>query len=352
MKFQKQIIDDIFKCYSVNALSIDNATHLVFAGEGPGICQTFSGADFQKKKTLWEGDGGVMSIVTVPDYEGYFFASKGFHSMVDAETSAVYLIRYKDGEFSEEKIIDLPYLHRFEVITVGDKRFFLGAALHSGKTDKEDWSNPGKLFVAEIPFSLDDKIQVDLTLFKEGLPKNHGFNRGIWKGQEVVFVASDEGVLAVIPPQDGSSEWTSEQIFSHPVSDVAAIDLDGDGEVEFALLSPFHGNQFDIYKKIDGKYTSVFTYEKELDFYHAIYADTFNGIPSFVIGARKEGMDLFLVQYNSKENIFESHLIDTEVGSSNARIIHTENGDIIMSANRQVGQAAIYKSIRSIITPP
>jgi len=343
MKFEKQIIDDIFKCYSVNALSIDGKTHLLFAGEGPGVCNCYSGVGFKDKKIIWEGGGGTMSIVAIPDYDGYFFASKGFHSMVDAETSGIYLVRYKDGNFSEQRIFDLPYLHRFDVLTIGNRRFFIGAALHSGKADKEDWSKPGKLFVAEIPQDLDGEIQIQLQLLREDLTRNHGFNSGIWKGKESVFIASDEGVYAITPPHGKTRDWSVEQVFSHPVSDVAAIDLDDDGELEFALLSPFHGNQFDVVKKIDGEYKSVFSYEKELDFYHAIYADTFNGVPSFVIGARKGDMDLFLVQYDQKAQVFTSYLIDSGVGSSNARIIHTEDGDIIMSANRQIDQAAIYK---------
>lgn len=342
MGLQKQVIDEIFKCYSVNALTIDGEVHLLFAGEGPGVCNLYSGPNFKDKKLLWEDGGGVMSIVTIPDYEGYFFASKGFYSMVDAETSGIYLYRYKDGEFTEERIIDLPYLHRFDVLSIGNKRFFVGAALHSGKENKEDWSKPGKLFVAELPKDLDGEIEVELTLIKEGLTKNHGFNRGVWKGMEVAFIASDEGVFAVIPPQEGNSTWSMEQIFDFPVSDVAVIDIDGDGELEFALLSPFHGNQFDVYKKVDGEYKSVFTYEKPLDFYHAIFADNFNGVPTFVIGARKEDMDLFLVQYDKEQKRITSQLIDTQVGSSNARIIHTDNGDLIMSANRQINQAAIY----------
>jgi hypothetical protein len=346
MKFSKQIIDDIFKCYSVNALSIDGETQLIFAAEGPGSCQIYSGKDFKSKKTLWgEGQGGTMSVVTVPNTEGYFFVSKGFVSMVESEDSGVYLVRYKDGDFSEERILDIPYLHRFEVVTIGDKRYFLGAALHSGKTDKEDWSNPGKLFVAEIPYDLDSEMKVELKLLKEGLTKNHGFNKGSWNGLEAVYVASEEGVLAVMPPQNGNTEWTMEQIFDHPVSDVAAIDIDGDGELEFALFSPFHGDGVDIFKKIDGEYKSVYTYPKHMDFYHAIYAGKLNGVPSFVLGARKEGMDLFVVQYDHDKSEFVTIVLDTEVGSSNARIINTPNGDLVISANRQIGQAAIYKVV-------
>ncbi len=342
MEFKKQVIDEIFKCYSVNALTIDGETHLLFAGEGPGVCHLYSGADFSEKKVLWgEGEGGTMSLVTVPDKEGYFFVSKGFFSMVDSGTSAVYLMRYKDGEFTEVKVADIPYLHRFDVITIGEKRFLVAAALHSGKVDKSDWSKPGKVYVAELPYDLDGDVNVELTVLKEGLTKNHGFNKGNWNGKEAAFIATEEGVMAVMPPQSGD-DWTMEQIFDHPVSDVAVEDLDGDGEVEFALLSPFHGNRFDVYKKVDGEYKSVFTYDVPQDFYHAIYADELNGVPTFVIGARKETMHLFAVQYDQEKKAFFSQLIDEEVGSSNARIIHTEKGDIVMSANRQINQAAIY----------
>lgn len=343
MEFIKQKIDDIFKCYSVNALNIDGKTQLIFAAEGPGSCQVYSGENFENKKVLWDGQGGTMSVVTAPDTEGYFFVSKGFYSMVDSETSGVYLVRYKDGEFSEERIIDLPYLHRFEVITVGNKRYFLGAAIHSGKTDKEDWSNPGKLFVAEIPYDLDSEMKIELTLLKEGLYKNHGFNKGLYQGNACVFVASEEGVLAVTPPHDDVSEWKMDPIFTHPVSDVAAIDIDNDGELEYALFSPFHGSEIDIMKKIDGQYKSIYKYPKTMDFYHAIYAGTIDGVPSFVLGARRDEKELYVVQYDQETKACKSILLDENVGSSNARIISSENGDLVMSANREIGEAAIYK---------
>lgn len=346
MELTKILIDEVFKCYSVNAINIDGKTKLIFAGEGPGVLNVYSGDDFSEKKVLWDGEdgcGGTMSVVTVPDRKDCFFVSKGFFSMVDAETSAIYILRHKDGEFVEEKVVEIPYLHRFDIITLEEKRFLVAASLHGGKVDKEDWSKPGRVYVAEIPYDLDMPMTIDMTVLVEGLTKNHGFNIGPWKGNEAAFVATEEGVMAVMPPQNGKKAWATEVVFDFPVSDVAAIDLDGDGEVEFAILSPFHGDQIDIYKKVEGIYQSVFKYEKPQDFYHAINADTFNGVPTFVIGARKDPMDLFMVQYDTETKAFKSILIESGVGSANARIIHTEKGDYIMGANRQINQAAIYK---------
>ncbi len=337
---QKHIIDEIFKCYSVNAIEIQKEPHLIYAAEGVGSCQIYSGEQFKTKKVLWEGGGGTMSIVAVPDYEGYFFASKGFYSMVDSETSAVYLIRYQQGQFKEEKIFDIPYLHRFDVIESENCRYFIGCTLHSGKKDKEDWSHPGKIFIATLPKDLDQKIDVELSVLKEGLTKNHGFNRGRWKGQDVVFVASEEGVMAVMPPIKGEN-WATEQIFNHPVSDVAAIDIDGDGELEFALISPFHGNQMHIMKQGEQGYESVYTYPITMDFYHAIFAGQIHGKPAFVLGARKDEQQLYMVQYHQEEG-FKATLLDQHVGSSNVRIIHINGKDYVMSANRQIGEAALY----------
>lgn len=348
MEFKKQFIDDIFKCYSVNSLNIDGKTQLVFAGEGPGVLNVYSGDDFKTKKTLWDKEdecGGTMSVVTVADRKDCFFVSKGFFSMVDSDTSAIYILRHKDGEFIEEKVVEIPFLHRFDILTVGKKRFIVAASLHGGKVDKEDWSKPGKVYVAEIPFDLDAPMATELTVIAENLTMNHGFNKGPWKGAEAAFIATKSGVMAVVPPQNTSEAWSTEKIFDFPVSDVAAIDLDGDGEVEFAIMSPFHGSEFDVYKKIDGKYQSVLKYDKAQDFYHAINANTLNGVPTFVIGARKDPMDLFIVQFDKEAGVFKTELIETGVGAANARIIHTEKGDIIMSANRQIDQAAIYTQI-------
>lgn len=345
MKFNKQRIDEIFKCYSVNGLTVDGQTQLLFAGEGPGICKLFAGSDFGQDQVLWDdgaNEGGTMSIVSVPDYEGYFFTSTGFFSMVDSGDSKIYLVRYQAGQFIKKEIVRIPYLHRFSVLTVEDHRYLVACSLHGGKVDKEDWTKAGKIYVAELPMDLDSEFEVELRVYQDGLIKNHGFSEFEDKGKKGVLVASESGVLAVYPPQAGQSEWTKRQILDFPASDAAAIDMDGDGELEYAVLSPFHGDQFNVYKQVDGQYVSVYKYPKHLDFYHAIWADLFNGVPSMVIGARKEDMDLYLVQYDSVKQAYVSHLIESGAGSSNARILHTEKGDIILSANRQINEAAIY----------
>ncbi len=343
MKYEKQIIDDIFKCYAVNSLNIDGEYRLIFAGEGNGCCYVFSGKNFSEKETIWEGGGGTMSIVPIPEKDGYFFASKGFYSMVEATTSHVVLVRYKDDIFTVEKVIEIPYLHRFDILNANEKRYFIGASICSAKESKEDWSSPGKLFVAPIPDDLDGEMNIEVTVLKEGLTKNHGYARGIWNGNEAGFIGSEEGLFVVIPPQFKDDRWRIEQILNQPISDVAVIDVDGDGEMELAIIEPFHGDKFAIYKKVDGEYREVYSYPIYMNFYHAVFSATINGIPSIIGGARRGKQQLFVIQCDKANNSYKSIVLDEKVGPSNVNIINTKQGDIIMSANREIGQAAIYR---------
>lgn len=337
---KKQIIDKIEYCYSVNAIELNGEPWLLFGGERDGVLCAYHGKDFREKVMILspgERLGGVMSISTIPDKDGYFFMSTGFYSMVQSETSSIYLVRYKNGQFQREKMCDIPYLHRFDVLTVEGRRFLIACTLHEGKRDNDDWSTPGKVLGAELPSDLDNNIDIQMTVLAEGLYQNHGFNR--IPGTNDVLVASCEGVYCITPPKKDSTSWNIKQIFGISVSDVCALDLDGDGTLEYGIISPFHGNCFRIYRQTPDGAEILYEHPKPLDFYHAIYADTLNGTPVFIVGARGMDMDLYQVFWDAKEEKFCSEIIEAGAGSSNARIVHTAAGDILMSANRQKPEA-------------
>jgi hypothetical protein len=342
---KKQIIDSISKCYSVNAMTIGGRTYLIYAGEGDGSLSLYYGAKYENKIPVWsetEKLGGTMTVCTVDDKEGYFFASTGFFTMIESETSAIYLVRYQNEKFVKTKVCDIPYLHRFDVLTLGKHRYLIACTLHSGKKDKDDWSNPGKVLAAEIPYNLDGDVEVKPFVLQEGLFMNHGFNRVSEQGKQNVLIACKNGVFRVVPPQQDKTEWKIERIFDFPASDVCAYDLDLDGKLEYGIISPFHGNTFSVYKKENGKAIQIYQHPKKLDFYHAIFAGEFGREPSFIIGARKGDMDLYRVFYNDRTKKIETVLIETGAGSSNVRIVHTAGGDLIASANRQKNEAAVY----------
>ncbi len=335
MEFKKQVIDDIFKCYAVSAINKSGEINLIFAGEGDGSCHIYSGNDFSKKDTIWNGGGGTMSIV--PLENGNFLASQGFYSMIDAKDSRVVLVNNK---LKTEVIAELPYLHRFDILKGGEKNYFLGATLSSGKETKEDWSKPGKLFVSELHNNIGESNKLKLTILKEGLTKNHGYSKGYSDGKQAGFIGAEEGLFVVIPPQNNDSGWEIKQLLDFPVSDVAVIDIDEDGEDELAIIEPFHGNKFNIYKKIAGNYTKVYSYDIEMDFYHAVFATTIKNKPAIIGGARRNQQQLFCITFEN--NSFKSYVIDENVGPSNVYSIKIDDRDVIMSANREIGQAAIY----------
>lgn len=340
---RKQVIDQIGKCYSTAAVTLDGETALLFAGEGAGSLALYRGADFGEKQVLWDesaGLGGTMSICPVEDRPGDFFVSTGFFTMVDSGESAVYLMRYRDGAYQRELVCRIPYLHRFDVLNVDGRRYLIAATLHSGKADKDDWSHPGALLTAELPWDLDGPVEVVPAVWKEGLTKNHGFNRAIHRGKEGVLIAAENGVFAVLPPQTPGGEWTLEQLFDFPASDVCALDLDGDGVQEYGILHPFHGDRFSVYRGTGTQARLLYEHPKPLDFYHAICAGVFQGQPSFVIGARKLDMDLYRVYMEHGEVAVQ--MLESGAGSSNARIVSAPGGDLILSANRQRDEAAVY----------
>ncbi len=339
-KFNKVVVDEMFKCYSVNHLPIDGDNKLIFAGEGPGVCAVY---DQGKKVTLWDDSyGGTMSVVPVRDKKGYFYISTGFYSMVDATTSEISLIHYNNEKFTKRNVCYVPYLHRFGVLR-GYKDFIVACSIATHKKDKEDWNHPGKIFVGEIDEDIESNSTVLLDIIYEGLTQNHGFTVGEYDGHEAAFIGAKEGFYVVVPPKSEDDEWTIEKIMNEPISDAMYLDLDGDGESEIAGFTPFHGDSFEIFKKIDGQYQSVYKYPLEMGFYHAIDSYKINGVNTLFVGARKDAMQLFMIQYDKENEEYVTQVIDELVGPSNVHVFDNNGKLTIMSANRQINQAALYE---------
>lgn len=340
--FEKQIIGQIEKCYATLGVMQDGQPRLIFGGEGNGSLRAFYGEKFDQCDLIWEGGGGTMSIVPLPGQ--LILASRGFYSMVDCENSTVELIRPVEGGYTHETIATLDYLHRFDTVLAPDgTRYLFAAALHGGKADKADWSKPGHMFAGAMPADMSQPFTVELTQLPGDFYVNHGFGKGQWQGREAAFTASQEGVFVWLPPVKAGESWSCEQLLDFPVSDISVADVDGDGEPEIAALLPFHGNQFKIYRKEDGAYKEVFSYPVENDFYHAIINGTIRGEKMFMGGARKLAADVFLVRWDKEEGCFVHQQLEAGPGPSNLALLNTPDADLLLSANRMIFEAAIYK---------
>jgi hypothetical protein len=342
MKIEKKYLTEMNRCYAASTVVVNNETNIMFATEGEGPCYAYTGRDYETKKTVWEGPGGTMSIAAIPGTNGEFLAVQKFFKLFQWDEAIVVWVKpQKDGSFAVKQILHLPYIHRFDLITVGNKHYFLGCTLAERKDTRDDWSKPGKIYVGELPSDWDQPLH--LRILRDGLFKNHGYSRSEWKGRTVGLVTSDEGAFVVTPPLTPSDEWTVEQIMDWPISDIAAIDIDGDGELEIATIEPWHGQYFRIYKKINGKYERVFEHPEIAEFYHVVVNTTLRGKPVFIGGCRRGKLHLFYVHAASKNPLkLEAVTIEEGVGPSNVAVIHEPDRDVIISANREKAEAALY----------
>lgn len=341
MKITKKFLTNLERCYAAASTVVDGERRIMLATEGEGACYQFRGENFSQS-IVWDKPGGTMSIVPIPGKNGDFLAVQNFFPTFQAEKATiVWGEPQADGTWEIHSFIKLPYVHRFDLIRVNGVNYFLGATLANSKRDKEDWSDPGQIWVGILPDSPEKTME--LESIKEGLVRNHGYCRIVWGGKEAGFVTADNGAFVVTPPQHSGEAWSVETVFNRPISDVAVCDIDNDGELEIMTLEPFHGNTIAINKKIDGEYRVVWQYDKPVDFAHAVWGGKLRGIPTFLCGYRKEAAELFYVQCESKKTLrFKSEVIESGIGPSNIAVLHEPERDIIISANRMLGEAALY----------
>ena len=340
MKIDKRFLATLNRCYSCNSIEVDGQTRILLATEGEGACLAWSGPDYTQSHTVWDGPGGTMSIVPIPGTNGEFLAVQKFFRMFDWEEAKVVHVRpLANGNYEVTDILQLPYIHRFDLLTVGGRHYFIGCTLATTKTTKEDWSNPGKIWVGEYTGA--GPLQV--SVLKAGLTKNHGYSRLVRDGAMHGLVTCEEGAFEVTPPQTPGGEWAVRQFMDWPTSLISAIDTDGDGELEFATIEALHGEYFRIYKKIDGVFKKVFEHPEITEFYHVVVGTTLAEEPVFIGGCRRGKQQLFYVR--AKQNTpleLEAVVIEEGVGPSNAYVLHEKERDVLVSANREKAEAALY----------
>lgn len=344
MKIEKRTLASLANCYATNSFDIGGQRHILFASEGKGACLAWKGPDYAESHVVWDGPGGTMSIVPIPGTDGEFLAVQKFYRFWDWEEAKVVHVRPDGaGGYAVTDILHLPYVHRFDLLTVGDRHYFIACTLATTKRAIDDWSDPGKIWVGE--YTGVGPLQV--RVLKDGISKNHGYSRLLRPDGVCGLVTGEEGAFEVTPPGVGGDDWQVKQFMDWPVSDIAALDIDGDGELEYATIESFHGCWFRIYKRVDGVLRKVFEHPEVTEFYHVVVAARLAGVPVFIGGCRRGKQQLFYVRTDPHDSSrFLIELIEAGVGPSNACVINEAQRDIIAVANRESDQAALY-----IVTP-
>ena len=342
MKITKKVLDEMERCYCASSLDLGGETYAILAGEAIGApCYAYGGKDFEKKEVLWPSAGGTMSLIQIPGKDGEFLAVQSFFPGFKSEKAKIVWGKKEAGEWVIRDVLDLPFVHRFDIIKGEDgTQYFFAATLCGSKKDREDWSDPGKIYACELPDDLTGGLPIAPIL--EGLTKNHGYCQGKWKGLATAFATSEAGIHALTPPVQRGGEWTVELIMAGAIGEVAFADLDGDGEDELATIEPFHGDAFHIYKRKGEGWERVYSYAEPIEFAHAVWGGKLLGRGAFVVGIRRKNCEIFMVQYDKEKAEFVTTLIEAGVGTSNVAVFSRGDEEVVVAANHTKNEAAVY----------
>ena len=224
-------------------------------------------------------------------------------------------------------------------------KYLIACALKSDHEYKDDWRFPGKVYAAVLPddlSSFDEDHQLELTVLKDGMLKNHGYYKVEDGGVQTSVISCDGGVFQFIPPTEAGGEWEIHTLITDAASDAVLADFDEDGEKELAVIAPFHGDKIRFYKKVDGAFKMVYEFGESREFLHSIFGGMLCGKPAFVTGHRKGERDLMAFTYNKEKETYEMEYIDRDCGSANVYHYVKDGKDMLVSTNREIDEVALY----------
>lgn len=339
---EKKVLAKLNKCYSVAPLRYKGAPHFLVAAEKHDRCILFD-ASGKERATVWEGPGGVMTMVQVPGTDGQFLATHEFYSPNDSANARIVLAAPEGEGWSVRTIANLPFVHRFDILEKNGRRYLLACTLKSAHAHKDDWSSPGKVYACELPEDLspyNEGNPLPLVPIKEGVLKNHGYCRVIENGEPSALVCGENGVFRFYPPAAPGGQWAEEELLNTPASDALLLDLDRDGEMELVVMSPFHGDTLRIYKKEGGAWQPVYEYPEKLLFLHAIWGGTLMGKPTAVIGHRQGARRLLAFTY--EDGAYRFRTLDEDHGPANVYGCQIDGKDLLLACNRETDEVAMY----------
>ena len=342
MEFDKRKLSDADMGYFITHLNILGQDRIIAAPEANGPVLAFTPPSCEAAVLAAE-PGGCMGFAPVPERDDAFLMITRFYPIFKSEAAGIDLFQAVDGlnsPWQGKRIIDLPFVHRICMVSNGIAHFLVAASVCGGKDFQDDWSRPGKTYVAAVPQAPEGPW--NLLPVMEGIHRNHGMHVGSFAGRSCVYIAGDEGLFALEIPEPGSKEWKARPILKHPISEVYTADLDEDGQDEIAVIEPFHGNAMSVYKNIQGDWLKV--YSAELAFGHGLWAGQLGGEHVVIAGNRAERKDLVCFQVTSTDPFaMKECVIDAGSGSTNMAVIETPQGKALVTSNPGHKEYALYR---------
>lgn len=337
MRLTKEHLCHLPFCYAVGAVKTEGCTKYIFATDDSGPCYAID-AETGEWEVVWEGPGGTMSIVPLPGRDGEFLASQNFLPGFSAARARIVRVSRRLGRWQVEPWLELPYVHRFDILERGGVFYFLGCILSDTREERAQWDVPGTLTAAPLSpgFAPPDHLET----IAGGMFRNHGYCRVRRTGYTQAYTACDQGVFQITPPPASSGLWEVRQLLDTPASDVAVCDIDGDGQEELAVIAPFHGDTFSIYHTAGSEYVEMYRYPKPLPFLHAVWGGTLGGRPAFLAGCRGGDREFFRIGFS--DGLLKPQIIEAGFGPSNVAVLSEQGRDVILTANRESHEGALF----------
>lgn len=337
MSIHKRSLIRMSMPYAVSAIKDRMHTHVIAATEDRGPMYTFSPPQWDAVEII-PGPGGCMSLIQQSGAPGRVFTIMQCFPGYQFHDAGIYVLEGTIGKpgWKQQRLSDLPFAHRLEIVDKAESRFLVAASLAATKTAAEDWSKPGTVYVT--PLQQHHQGVLQLTPILSGLHKNHGLLVSQLEEKPVLMISAQEGVFL---HSLQSSDWEFERVMDHEVSEMQLSDLDDDGVQELVTIEPFHGHLLRVYKAERGAWKLV--WEKSLDYGHGLWAGSIRGRKSLVVGNRSGNRDLDLYTVASTKPLtLERQVVDEGVGSANTAVIPTDDADLIFSTNQATREIACY----------
>jgi len=331
--FDKTVIHEMRMPYAVAVMGAGPGASVVCGTEDHGPLVRID-PPYREARQLASGPGGCMGVAADPAKPSDQYAIMGCFPGYRFQGGGVYLIR---AGTDPERVLDLPFAHRIGFGEHAGRRVLLAACLAADKKDAADWSQPGAVYAAELG---DDPTRLRLEPVLTGIHKNHGFLLARFEGRSSLLIGGQEGLLAVDLETRGP-RWPVRKVLPRETSEMALLDVDGDGRAELLTIEPFHGNTLRAYRRTPSGWTPF--WEGELQFGHGLLAGAFLGMRSVLVSNRAGTKELVLFQFDPAAPERPHRIVlELGAGAANMAVISHAGKDHVLSANQAAGQIVLY----------
>jgi hypothetical protein len=319
MNVSHRTLSRLERGYSISLLPapVGQEPSFVAGSEGEDRLLFFSAPEYRPEVIARE-PGGYIS--TCPLFHGgarFIVAATMFKPGFNAAAAAIRLYPLDAGEYPESTwIADMPYTHRLAMLARSGRKMLLVSTLCAAKSDKEDWTQPGGVHLAEVPAN--PRQPWSFRQIVNGFNKNHGLDYAEL-GRERrpgYLLSAQEGLFFMPIPDDLDGDWPLEPIAAEESSDAFAYDWDGDGEPEVFSISPFHGHVLTLHKLTAGRWQRALIHD-DLSMGHIVWAGELLGAPALLAGSRRGRRELRLYRRATDGGVDPAYqTIDEGIGPS------------------------------------